>query len=94
MKRRSLYLAAYDVSEPARLVAILKTIRRYATGGQKSVYECFLNKKEARDLFCDVQAIIDSTTDRFFLIRLDIRSAFRALGVGATPEDKDFFYHG
>lgn len=39
------YLAAYDVSDPKRLQQALHVLRDYATGGQKSVFECFLEYK-------------------------------------------------
>jgi len=35
--QRILYLVAYDISHPRRLARALKTVRAYATGGQKSV---------------------------------------------------------
>ena len=95
MKGRSLYLAAYDISEPSRLIAILKTVRSHATGGQKSVYECFLNRRERESLLCNVLALMDlEEGDRFVLLRLDVRSAFRTLGKGVPPLEEDFFYHG
>src|SRR5260221_537392 len=40
--QRILYLVAYDISHPRRLARALKTMRAYATGGQKSVHECWL----------------------------------------------------
>jgi len=94
MKGRSLYLAAYDVSDPPRLIATLKTVRCHATGGQKSVYECFLNREERRALLARVEGLIDWECDRFFLLRLDARSVFRTLGKGVPPLDNDFFYQG
>jgi len=40
MKNRQLYLAAYDVSCPRRLRKALYVLRGFASGGQKSVFEC------------------------------------------------------
>nr|EES51814.1 MAG: probable CRISPR-associated protein Cas2 [Leptospirillum ferrodiazotrophum] len=94
MKGRRLYLAAYDVSEPANLIATLKSVRSHATGGQKSVYECFLNRQERTNLLSRVRSIIDITSDRFVLLALDPRSTFKTLGKGIPPLDEDFFYHG
>jgi len=50
MKDRDLYLAAYDISAPDRLRAMLYAVKGYATGGQKSVYECFLSQGERQEL--------------------------------------------
>ena len=94
VKGRSLYLAAYDISYPPRLIATLKAVRCHATGGQKSVYECFLNREERRSLLYRVEGLIDLGCDRFFLLRLDVRSAYRTLGKGVPPIDGDFFYQG
>ena len=33
-------LVAYDISHPRRFAQALKTVRAYATGGQKSMHEC------------------------------------------------------
>lgn len=46
MPQRTLHLAAYDISEPRRLVAALKLMRAFATGGQKSVHELYLTPAE------------------------------------------------
>lgn len=94
MVNRDLYIASYDIGEPARLVQVLKIVRAYATGGQKSVYECFLTPVEKRDLLAGVQQIIHLPEDRFFLLRLDPRATVETLGIGSAPEDPDFFYHG
>lgn len=92
MENRDLYLAAYDVSSPRRERQLLQIIKGYATGGQKSVYECFLSPGERVDLVLSAQAIIDSRSDRFLLIRLDPRSRVYTLGIAVPPQDPPFFY--
>jgi CRISPR-associated protein Cas2 len=42
----------------------------------------------------DVGDVIDPAEDRFFLIRLDPRSAVRALGRAEQPVDPPWFYVG
>ena len=87
MTDRSLYLAAYDIREPARLRAVMERVRAHATGGQKSVYECFLSPPEKGDLIADIALIMDETRDRFFLLRLDPRMRTRTFGVALPPLD-------
>lgn len=94
MPHRDLYLAAYDVSRPSRLIAALHTVRAYATGGQKSVHEVFLTPAERGDLLHDLELILDEEEDRFLLLRLDTRARVHTLGKGATPSDPDLFYLG
>jgi len=94
MPHRDLHLACYDVAEPGRLVAALKLARRYATGGQKSAHELFLTLAERNTLVADMGDLLDLSTDRFLLLRLDPRSKLFTLGKAVPPADPDYFYVG
>lgn len=94
METRVLYLAAYDIADAARLRRGLHILRDYATGGQKSVFECFLTRREKRELLERMHALIDPAEDRFLLIRLARRRSTRVLGLGRAPEQPTFFYLG
>ena len=94
MSQRILYLAAYDVAEPRRLRLALQAVKDYATGGQKSVYECFLTDSERDALLAEVRGTLNDEEDRFVLVRLDPRSRVSTLGIAVTPADPDFFYVG
>ena len=92
MTTRQLHLACYDVACPRRLTRALKLARRYATGGQKSVHELFLTEAERDDLVQDMRHLLNLSTDRFLLLRLDPRSRVHTLGKAVPPADPDFFY--
>jgi CRISPR-associated protein Cas2 len=94
MPKRVLYLAAYDVSEPARLRQALHVVKGYATGGQKSVYECFLTDGEREDLLDRVRGVIDIDEDRFMLLRVETRTPVRTIGIAVPPNDPAFYYVG
>lgn len=94
MSQRQLYLAAYDVAKPDRLRQALHVLRDYATGGQKSVFECFLTDKEKRELLQRMAALTDPEKDRFFLIRLSLHAKTCTLGLGVKPVEPKFFYLG
>lgn len=94
VKERDLYIAAYDIRSPRRLRMALKIVKGYATGGQKSMFECFLTPVERRQLLDDLRKVIEPRDDRFLLIRLDPRSRVQTLGIAVEPEDPPFFYHG
>ncbi len=94
MKDRDLYLAAYDIGSPSRLRAALHAVKGHATGGQKSVYECFLSQGERQALLQTVARVIEMQEDSFLLLRLDPRAKMLALGVAVPPEDPPFFYFG
>ena len=92
MTTRQLHLACYDVACPRRHTRALKLARRYATGGQKSVHELFLTEAERDALVQDMRHLLDLSTDRFLLLRLDPRSRVHTLGKAVPPADPDFFY--
>ena len=94
MTQRSLYIAAYDVSDHRRLRAAHRILKAYASGWQKSVFECFLTRAECQRLLAEVGEVIDPVEDRFLVIRLDPRSAVRTLGRALQPLDPPCFYVG
>jgi CRISPR-associated protein Cas2 len=91
MLPRSLWIAAYDVREAKRLRLALQVLKGYATGGQKSVFECFLTEAERRRLLGEIAAVL-AAEDSFLMVRLDPRSRIRTLGRGVAPQDPPFFY--
>jgi CRISPR-associated protein Cas2 len=94
MTQRILHLAAYDVSDPGRLRDALKVLKGYASGRQKSVFECFLTPAERRTLLAAVRDVLDLEEDRFFLVRLDPRGHIRTRGIAVAPADPPWFYVG
>lgn len=94
MTQRTLYIAAYDISSAPRLRAALQLVKAYATGRQKSVFECYLSDAERAELLAGMKQVIDAREDRFFLVRLDPRMEVRVLGIAVAPSDPAFFYLG
>ncbi len=94
MPSRSLYLAAYDVTDDNRRRRVLKAVRRYSSGGQKSALECWLTAPDIRALIADVRDELDPDEDRFGLLPLDPRRGVFTLGRALQPSDPDFLYFG
>lgn len=94
MPQRALHIAAYDISDASRLRHALHVLKGYATGGQKSVFECYLTEAEHASLIHEVRQVIDDEEDRFVLLRLEQRAPVKALGMAVKPADPDFFYVG
>ena len=94
MSKRTLHIAAYDVSNAGRLREALKLLKGYASGRQKSVFECFLTDAEKRELLAGVRGVLDAEEDRFVLLRLDPRAKVRTLGKAVKPVDPPWFYVG
>ena len=91
---RKLYLIAYDISDGRRLSSVRYFLKGYSTGGQKSVYECFLTEAEYLFVSGVVRGIIDEEEDRVHIFTLDGRSRSHTLGIGIGPVDPAFFYIG
>ena len=94
MTERTLYIAAYDVAHPKRLRAALRVLKDYASGRQKSVFECFLTRAERQELLERMQDLLDPEQDRFVLVRLDPRGKIRARGKAVIAKDSFWFYIG
>lgn len=92
MPHRSLFIAAYDVSSPARLRQVHRTVKAYATGGQKSVFECYLAPMERKTLLAKARNLINEREDRFALLRVEERAAPVLLGIATPPADPNFYF--
>lgn len=91
---RRLYLIAYDVCDPGRLNCVRELLKAYSTGGQKSVYECWLTPAELTEVTEMLRRLIDATVDRAHVVTLDGRSRPHTLGIAVPPADPAFFYFG
>ena len=89
-----LHIAAYDVTDPKRLRKALDVVKNYASGGQKSVYECFLTEAERVRLIREMEAVIDIHQDRFLLLRLDPRARIITFGIAQPPAEPTLYYVG
>ncbi len=94
MPRRRLYVIAYDIHDPTRLQRVLKVIKGWSTGGQKSVHECWLEEQEAEQLLAELEAEIDPDVDSLIVLRPEAPQKTRTLGVATPPEDRDWFFFG
>ncbi len=91
---RTLYLIAYDVCEGRRLGRVRHLLKGYSTGGQKSVYECFLTDGEARAVAENLKELIDEEEDRVHIFTMDGRSKTHTLGIAVQPHDPEYFFIG
>ncbi len=94
MTDRVLHIAAYDVSNNVRLREALKILKEYASGRQKSVFECFLTPSERQELLRRMRDLLDPDEDRFLILRLDPRGKIRTRGKAVKPQDPPWFYVG
>lgn len=91
---RTLYLIAYDITDDRRLNRMREFLKGYSTGGQKSVYECFLTDGELKYVKLNIQGLIEEEEDRVHIFTMDGRSRTHVLGIGVQPNDPAYFYIG
>jgi CRISPR-associated protein Cas2 len=91
---RTFYLVAYDITNDRRLNRVRQFLKGYSTGGQKSVYECFLTDGELRYVKKKIERLIDEDEDRVHIFTMDGRSKTHALGIAVQPKDPEYFYIG
>lgn len=91
---RTLYLIAYDICDERRLAKVHYFLKNFSTGGQKSVYECFLSPAELERIKEGLKTLIHPFEDRIHIFTLDGRSKTHTLGIAIPPQDPSFFYIG
>ena len=91
---RTLYLIAYDITGERRLSRVRNFLKGYSTGGQKSVYKCFLSDGELGYVKKKLERLIWEDEDRVHIFTMDGRSRTHTLGIGVQPNDPEYFYIG
>lgn len=91
---RDLYIIAYDITDERRLNRVRYFLKGYSTGGQKSVYECFLTEGELKFVVSNLKRMIFESEDRIHIFRMDGRSKTHTLGIAVQPKDPSYFYIG
>lgn len=91
---RSLYLIAYDIADQKRLGQVRYFLKGYSSGGQKSVYECFLTDGELTFVSGQLRHLIEEEEDRVHIFAMDGRSRPHTLGIAVEPRDPEYFYVG
>ncbi len=85
MPHRRLVIAAYDITAARRLKRALKLCTTYASGGQKSVHECWVTGAERAALCKGLARICHPETDLWMVADLTPKRAVLNLGRGRPP---------
>lgn len=91
MSNRQLHIAAYDVRNPRRLRRALYILKDFTSGGQKSVFECYLSASERKELLSRVGDVLDTDADRFMVVPIPAGALVHVMGVAVKPADPDFY---
>ena len=90
---RNLYIAAYDIREPTRLKTMRRLLRDFASGGQKSVFECWLSTSEKNRLLQLSEQEVQPE-DAFLLVQLRVKHTVYRLGKASAIQNDNFLYIG
>lgn len=94
MAGRNLFIVAYDITAEKRLNRVRHYLKGYSTGGQKSVYECFLTEAELNQIIEELSFLIDEHRDRVHIFQIDRKARLHLLGIAVSPKDPSYFYFG
>lgn len=86
---RHYYAFAYDIGDPKRQARVRRLLQGYATGAQKSLFECWLTHDELVDLNQQITPLLDSK-DSFHYFRLPETENSLLFGL-AKPLRYDYF---
>lgn len=89
--QRNLYLAAYDIREAKRLQHMRHIVQDFASGGQKSVFECWLSQTEKQQLLQRSQQVM-LAEDAFLLVQISVKDTLYCLGAACPLADENFLY--
>lgn len=81
---RTLYLVAYDVTDPRRLARVTRYFKSYRVAGQKSVPEIWVTPAELEQIRHDLPELLELDSDRVQVVALDPRMKRHCLGQAAT----------
>jgi CRISPR-associated protein Cas2 len=84
-----MYVVAYDISVDRRRTRLFKTLKRYGTAVQESVFECHLTTAQFIKMQQDVESIIDPQVDQVRYYDLCPQCAARIKATSASRRTSD-----
>jgi len=91
---RTFFIIAYDIRDQRRLNRVRYFLKGYSTGGQKSVYECFLADGDLKFIVSTLKRLIFEAEDRIHIFQPDGRSRTHTMGKAIQPKNPNYFYIG
>jgi len=92
---RDLYLVCYDISDEDTLQQVRQYLQGWRVQGQKSAMECWFTASELKAAKEHLLNLIDLSTDRLHIIKLDPRQPVLHIGKHRDFEQNmgSFFIH-
>lgn len=89
---RGLVLVCYDIVQDDRRSRVASTLEAYGNRVQYSVFEVYVSQSTLRELRRQLEAMLDSLTDRITFYRLCTRDVALRKSAGITPLSREFVY--
>ncbi|MCI0694104.1 CRISPR-associated endonuclease Cas2 [candidate division KSB1 bacterium] len=84
-----MFVVAYDISDDRRRTRVFKTLKRYGTAVQESVFECHLTADQFVKMRLEVEAVIDPQLDQVRYYDLCQKCAGRIQATSASRITSD-----
>jgi CRISPR-associated protein Cas2 len=86
-----MYVVAYDISDDRRRTRLFKTLKRYGTAVQESVFECHLTPDQFVKMMRDVESVIDPQLDhvRYYDLCRQCAERVKATSASRITSDPD-----
>jgi CRISPR-associated protein Cas2 len=93
---RLFVVVSYDIPDDKRRTRVCKMLKNYGAHVQYSVFECYLKRRDYRDMRERLQKLISPRQDnvRFYFLCQDDVARIEGVGVGREIEmDKPYYLH-
>lgn len=91
---KGLYLIAYDIADPKRLVRVHRVLKKRGLPVQYSVFTVMMKRKAVLGLLETLDGLIHPARDDIRCYRLPVNGEIKALGRQFFPEDVMLFTDG
>ena len=93
---RLFVVVSYDIPDDKRRTRVCKMLKNYGAHVQYSVFECYLKRRDYREMRERLQKLISPRQDnvRFYFLCQDDVARIEGVGVGREIEmDKPYYLH-
>ncbi len=84
-----LHLVTYDISDDRLRTRLHKTLERYGTWTQFSLFECFLSHKQAIQLLGEIKELTQDADAHVRIYTLSRDDAKRTITIGGVPPKEE-----
>lgn len=92
MPKRRPIIIAYDISSDDVRNKVFRIVKKWRLGGQRSLHECKLTKKDAESLFIQMAEPLAEETDKLMMICIEQHRPILCRGTGQANLGKRIWH--